>query len=39
MLPVILERVTPKAYDNIISHYEETFNEKPTVEQSLEEIA
>jgi len=33
VLPVILERVTPKAYDNIISHYEETFNEKPTVEQ------
>ncbi|AGJ62777.1 DNA/RNA helicase domain-containing protein [Saccharolobus islandicus] len=33
MLPVILKRVTPSVYDDIISHYEETFNEKPTVEQ------
>ncbi|MCQ4336456.1 MAG: DUF2075 domain-containing protein [Sulfolobales archaeon] len=33
MLPVILEKVTPTAYVDLIRHYEETFNEKPTVEQ------
>ena len=39
MLPVTLEKVTPTAYDDLIRHYEETFNEKPTVEQCLGEIA
>jgi len=33
VLPVILEKVTPTAYVDLIRHYEETFNEKPTVEQ------
>ncbi|ADX82776.1 DUF2075 domain-containing protein [Sulfolobus islandicus] len=33
MLPVILKRVTPSVYDDIIRHYEEMFNEKPTVKQ------
>ena len=33
MLPVILEKVTSTAYVDLIRHYEETFNEKPPVEQ------
>jgi len=41
MLSVILEEVTPTAYDDLIRHYEETFNEKLSVraEQCLEAIA
>jgi len=31
VLPVILEKVTPTAYVDLIRHYEETFNEKPTL--------
>jgi len=39
MLPVILEEVNPTAYVDLIRHYKETFNEKLSVEQRLEEIA
>jgi hypothetical protein len=39
MLSVILEEVTPTAYDDLIRHYKETFNEKLSVEQCLEETA
>ncbi|ACP44852.1 conserved hypothetical protein [Sulfolobus islandicus Y.G.57.14] len=33
MLPVILEKITPSAYNILVRSYEETFNEKPPVEQ------
>jgi hypothetical protein len=41
MLSVILEEVTPTAYDDLIRHYKETFNEKLSVgaERCLEETA
>ena len=33
MLPVILEKITPSAHNILVRSYEETFNEKPLVEQ------